>query len=69
MADIQTKLQTLSEEFTKLQQGILTSSPPHAIQRVLTPSTDLQEAIASRQKLEAQKQENLGVQKVVGHEH
>ncbi|AEO68232.1 uncharacterized protein THITE_2117669 [Thermothielavioides terrestris NRRL 8126] len=44
MADIQAKLQTLSEEFTKLQQ-------------------DLQDAVQSRQRLEAQKQENLGVQK------
>ncbi|KAK4247543.1 Prefoldin [Corynascus novoguineensis] len=45
MADIQAKLQALSEEYTKLQQ-------------------DLQETVQSRQKLEAQKQENLGVQKV-----
>ncbi|TPX14775.1 uncharacterized protein E0L32_005170 [Thyridium curvatum] len=44
MADIQKRLQTLSEEFTKLQQ-------------------ELQTAIASRQKLEAQKTENIGVQK------
>ncbi|SPQ24513.1 0b6badb8-18c8-4ea8-a315-80ddebbc526e [Thermothielavioides terrestris] len=44
MADIQARLQTLSEEFTKLQQ-------------------DLQDAVQSRQRLEAQKQENLGVQK------
>ncbi|KAL2138884.1 hypothetical protein VTI28DRAFT_6080 [Corynascus sepedonium] len=44
MADIQAKLQALSEEYTKLQQ-------------------DLQETVQSRQKLEAQKQENLGVQK------
>ncbi|KAK4154095.1 Prefoldin subunit 6 [Chaetomidium leptoderma] len=44
MADAQAKLQSLSEEFTKLQQ-------------------DLQETVQSRQKLEAQKQENLGVQK------
>ncbi|KAK4040107.1 Prefoldin subunit 6 [Parachaetomium inaequale] len=44
MAEIQAKLQALSEEFTKLQQ-------------------DLQDTVQSRQKLEAQKQENLGVQK------
>ncbi|KAL2129010.1 hypothetical protein VTI74DRAFT_8364 [Chaetomium olivicolor] len=44
MADLQPKLQALSDEFTKLQQ-------------------DLQDAVQSRQKLEAQKQENLGVQK------
>nr|BBE38615.1 prefoldin subunit 6 [Thermochaetoides thermophila] len=44
MAEIQARLQALSEEFSKLQQ-------------------DLQDALQSRQKLEAQKQENLGVQK------
>ncbi|KAK4143394.1 Prefoldin [Dichotomopilus funicola] len=44
MAEIQAKLQALSEEFTKLQQ-------------------DLQDTVQSRQKLEAQKQENVGVQK------
>ncbi|KAI1344380.1 Prefoldin beta-like protein [Xylariaceae sp. FL0016] len=44
MAEIQAKLQSLSEDFQKLQQ-------------------DLQAAVQSRQKLEAQKQENLGVQK------
>ncbi|KAK3306088.1 Prefoldin [Chaetomium strumarium] len=47
MADMQAKLQTLSEEFTKLQQ-------------------DLQDIVQSRQKLEAQRQENLGVQKEFG---
>ncbi|KAK3902503.1 Prefoldin [Staphylotrichum tortipilum] len=46
MAEIQAKLQSLSDEFTKLQQDV-----------------DLQETVQSRQKLEAQKQENLGVQK------
>ncbi|RYP08303.1 hypothetical protein DL765_008845 [Monosporascus sp. GIB2] len=44
MADIQAKLQTLSEEYQKLQQ-------------------EVQVAVQSRQKLEAQRQENLGVQK------
>ncbi|KAK5662212.1 hypothetical protein OQA88_8117 [Cercophora sp. LCS_1] len=44
MANIQARLQALSDDFTKLQN-------------------DLQEAVQSRQKLEAQKQENLGVQK------
>ncbi|KAL7619384.1 Prefoldin subunit 6 [Parahypoxylon ruwenzoriense] len=39
MAEIQARLQSLSEEFTKLQQ-------------------ELQAAVQSRQKLEAQKQEN-----------
>ncbi|RYP72609.1 hypothetical protein DL771_004104 [Monosporascus sp. 5C6A] len=44
MADIQAKLQALSEEYQKLQQ-------------------EVQAAVQSRQKLEAQRQENLGVQK------
>ncbi|KAK1753242.1 Prefoldin [Echria macrotheca] len=44
MAQVQARLQALSEEFTKLQK-------------------DLQDVVQSRQKLEAQKQENLGVQK------
>ncbi|KAK4166918.1 Prefoldin [Cladorrhinum sp. PSN259] len=44
MAEIQAKLQALSEDYQKLQK-------------------ELQETVASRQKLEAQKQENLGVQK------
>ncbi|KAK3690227.1 Prefoldin [Podospora appendiculata] len=44
MSDLQVKMQSLSEDFTKLQK-------------------ELQEAIMSRQKLEAQMQENLGVQK------
>ncbi|WYZ43114.1 hypothetical protein EsH8_VI_000813 [Colletotrichum jinshuiense] len=42
MAEVQAKLQKLSEEYTALQQ-------------------ELQSAVQSRQKLEAQKQENLGV--------
>ncbi|KAK6070710.1 prefoldin subunit 6 [Seiridium cupressi] len=41
MAEVQAKLQALSEDYQKLQQ-------------------ELQEAIASRQKLQAQKTENIG---------
>ncbi|KAI1075159.1 Prefoldin beta-like protein [Whalleya microplaca] len=48
MAEIQARLQALSEDFTKLQQ-------------------ELQAAVQSRQKLEAQKQENTGVQKEFEH--
>ncbi|KAI5859854.1 Prefoldin beta-like protein [Durotheca rogersii] len=44
MAEIQAQLQSLSEEFTALQQ-------------------ELQTVVQSRQKLEAQKQENTNVQK------
>ncbi|KAK3939207.1 Prefoldin [Diplogelasinospora grovesii] len=47
MAQIQQHLQTLSDEFTRLQK-------------------DLQETVASRQRLEAQQEENLGVQKEFG---
>ncbi|KAK4176857.1 Prefoldin [Triangularia setosa] len=43
MAEIQRRLQALSEDYTKLQK-------------------DLQDTVTSRQKLEAQMQENLGVQ-------
>ncbi|KAK4132696.1 prefoldin subunit [Trichocladium antarcticum] len=43
MADLQARLQKLSEEFTQFQQ-------------------ELQDTVGSRQKLDAQKQENLGVQ-------
>ncbi|KAI1497992.1 Prefoldin beta-like protein [Biscogniauxia marginata] len=44
MAEVQARLQSLSEDYTKLQQ-------------------ELQAAVQSRQKLEAQKQENSGVKK------
>ncbi|KAI2624469.1 prefoldin subunit [Xylaria nigripes] len=44
MAEVQARLQALSEEYTKLQQ-------------------ELQTAVEARQKIEAQRQENLGVQK------
>ncbi|KAJ9145291.1 hypothetical protein NKR23_g5320 [Pleurostoma richardsiae] len=47
MAEIQAKLQALSEDFQKLQQELAT-------------------IVASRQKLEAQKQENAGVQAEFG---
>ncbi|KAJ6779585.1 hypothetical protein PWT90_04749 [Aphanocladium album] len=47
MAEIQARLQALSEEYQKLQQGKL----------------DLQSSVDSRQKLDGQRQENLSVQK------
>lgn len=64
MAEAQAKLQSLSEEFTKLQQGLtcLVTSYFFFLCSPLTSATDLQTTIASRQKLEAQKTENLGVQ-------
>jgi prefoldin beta subunit len=62
MAELQAKAQSLSDEFTKLQQGM----EPHFLFEIslLTSALDLQTAVQARQKLEAQKQENLGVQKV-----
>ncbi|TRX89568.1 hypothetical protein FHL15_009477 [Xylaria flabelliformis] len=44
MAEVQAKLQALSEDYQKLQQ-------------------ELQTAVDARQKIEAQRQENIGVQK------
>ncbi|KAI0427152.1 prefoldin subunit [Xylaria sp. FL1042] len=44
MAEVQARLQALSEDYQKLQQ-------------------ELQTAVDSRQKIEAQRQENVGVQK------
>jgi prefoldin beta subunit len=64
MADVQAKLQSLSEQFTKLQQGAAFLAIYILFGVLLTRYTDLQDAVQSRQKLEAQKQENLGVQKV-----
>lgn len=62
MAEIQAKLQKLSEEYTALQQGTAHSAPqPVAFAH---NSTELQTNVQARQKLEAQKQENLGVQEV-----
>ena len=63
MADLQAKLQALSEEFTKLQTGLyfLVSSVAFDWAHTIL---DLQDTVQSRQRLEAQKQENLGVQKV-----
>lgn len=63
MAEIQAKLQSLSEDFNKLQQGLALFFPnPQFLLHLLTSATELQTTIASRQKLEAQKTENLGVQ-------
>jgi len=64
MAELQAKAQSLSDEFTKLQQGM----EPHFFLEIslLTSALDLQTAVQARQKLEAQKQENLGVQKEFG---
>ena len=72
MADIQKTLQTLSDEYSKLQTGI---SPPSSIPspshlhpislspltRIRAAQTELQSTIEARQKLESQHQENKGV--------
>ena len=63
-SEIQIRLQGLSDDFTKLQQGmrLLVSLLVHFM--LTLARVDLQTAVGARQKLEAQKQENLGVQKV-----
>lgn len=67
MAEVQNKLQTLSDEFQKLQsgQGLRRFTVVIAITNLLTAATtELQSTIEARQKLESQQQENKGVQKV-----
>lgn len=72
MADIQKTLQTLSDEYSKLQTGksppitsIPLSVPSHLLNslppRFFAPPTELQSTIDARQKLESQHQENKGV--------
>lgn len=62
MAELQARLQSLSEDYQKLQQG----KKPHVLLAgwLLTARLEVQDAVASRQKLEGQKQENLGVKMV-----
>lgn len=64
MSDPQAKLQALSEEFQKLQGGMFSFRMNEGHMLMYNP--ELQSAVESRQKLEGQKQENLGVQQV-GH--
>lgn len=65
MAETQAKLQALSEDYQKLQQGksscLRLAEEKTRGSRIMT---ELQAAVASRQKLQAQKTENIGVQKV-----
>lgn len=78
MADAQARLHALSEDFTQLQTGSSSRCPHSYTHHPSTSSsrthththtpltdtstTELQTVIASRQKLEAQKTENTGVQ-------
>ncbi len=62
MAAPQARLQALSEEYQKLQQGKLMATQQYGL--LLTPGSDLQSSVDSRQKLDGQRQENLSVQKV-----
>lgn len=64
MAEVQARLQALSEDYQKLQQGMVCLGYSGTGLQLIH-FTDLQEIVASRQKLESQKQENIGVQKVV----
>lgn len=68
MAEAQAKLQALSEEFTKLQTGLHPPAPStrQAKHPANEPPTEMQTTISSRQKLEAQKQENSGVKSEFG---
>lgn len=68
MADPQTSLQTLSEQYQKLQQGMSRPILGHSCEfqhkvSVLTCVLDLQSHVSARQRLESQQQENIGVQK------
>lgn len=58
------RLQSLSEDYQKLQQGASPAMGPPGEGTANTALAELQDTVASRQKLEGQKQENLGVQKV-----
>ena len=62
MADAQKQLQTLSENHHRIEAG----KRYYCLQQKtsLTKELALQSAINSRQALESQKQENLGVQNV-----
>ncbi|KAI9745952.1 MAG: hypothetical protein M1818_000633 [Claussenomyces sp. TS43310] len=63
MAEIQQRLQGLSEEYQKLQQGLMLSNRFLNSFRVkLIRAAELQATVAARQKLESQQQENKGVQ-------
>ena len=62
MADIQKTLQTLSDEYSKLQTGnLLPLASPFRSFPLNPPATELQSTIDARQKLESQHQENKGV--------
>ena len=68
MSDAQRRLQILSEEYQKLQQGIQHRPPEISLAFSSTTSlthqfADLQTNIEARQKLESQQQENQSVQK------
>ena len=62
MSESEKKLQSLSEEYQKLQTG--TSILPTPSPLVTYTPPDLQSSITARQKLESQQQENKSVQKV-----
>lgn len=69
MAELQKKLQDLSDEFQKIQVGRKIGhggAPLHILRRavLLMQDTELQTVVDARQKLEAQQKENKDVQKV-----
>lgn len=65
MAEVQARLQALSEEYQKLQQGKFVCHRCFLDDKfLLMTSSELQETVGSRQKLQSQQQENAGVFKV-----
>lgn len=64
MAEAQARLQALSEDYQKLQQGEFDGSKAILVDSHCLGWTDLQSFVDSRQKLDGQRQENLSVQKV-----
>lgn len=63
-AEPQARLQSLSDQFQKHQQGT-NSLTDYGKDNLANVFLELQDVVASRQRLEGQKQENVGVQKVI----
>lgn len=63
MSGSQQQLQSLSDEYQKLQQGL---EPTITCKSWTDISPEMNTYVATRQKLESQQQENLGVQREFG---
>lgn len=65
MAELQARLQTLTEEYTKLQSGkLLLAILGMVLLMLIDLCIEMSKSVQARQKLEAQKQENVGVEEV-----